>query len=176
MKKLVLAAGLAGVALALGGDALGCGDKLVIVGRGMRPKRVKGSVPASILVYADPKGSMPAAMGEGHLRQDLERAGHRVRSVVTREELENALDTGSYDLVFADLKETPLVETEAKGAPSKPTVLPTLYNPSEADLVAATKDYQCVMKAPGSQKEYLAVVNEAMAIRAKQLQAEKKKQ
>ena len=30
------------------------------------------------------------------------------------------------------------------------------------------------MKAPGSQKDYLAVVNEAMAIRAKELKAEKK--
>jgi hypothetical protein len=174
MKKLVLAAGLAGVALALGGDALGCGDKLVIVGRGMRPKRVKGSVPASILVYADPRGSMPAALVEGHLRKDLEKAGHRVRSVETREEFDHALDTGSYDLVFTDFKSAPSIETEAKGASSKPTVLPTLFNPSDADMAAATKEYHCVVKAPGSQKDYLAVVNEAMAIRAKQLQAEKK--
>jgi len=174
MKKLMLAAGLAAAALAMGADTFACGDKLVIVGRGMRPKRVKGSVPASILVYADPKGSMPAALEEGHLRQDLEKAGHRVRSVGTREELDSALDTGSYDLVFTDIKSAPAIETEAKGASSKPTVLPTLFNPSDADLAAATKDYRCVVKAPGSQKDYLAVVNEAMAIRAKELKAEKK--
>jgi hypothetical protein len=174
MTKLMLAAGLAGAVLALGGDALACGDKLVIVGRGMRPKRVKGSVPASILVYADPKGSMPAALDAGHLRQDLEKAGHRVRSVGTREELDDALGTGSYDLVFTDIKSAPAIETEAKGAASKPTVLPTLFNPSDADLAAATKEYHCVVKAPGSQKDYLAVVNEAMAIRAKELKAEKK--
>ena len=41
-------------------------------------------------------------------------------------------------------------------------------------MAAATKEYHCVVKAPGSQKDYLAVVNEAMAIRAKQLKAEKK--
>jgi hypothetical protein len=174
MKKLMLAAGLAGAALAMSGDALACGDKLVIVGRGMRPKRVKGSVPASILVFADPAGSIPAALEEGHLRQDLEKAGHRVRSVGTRGELDSALDTGSYDLVFTDFKTAPSVETEAKGASSKPTVLPTLFNPSDADLAAATKEYHCVVKAPGSQKDYLAVVNEAMAIRAKELKAEKK--
>jgi DNA-binding NtrC family response regulator len=176
MKKLLLAAGLAGVALAMGGDALACGDKLVIVGRGMRPKRAKGSVPASILVFADPKGSMPAALDEGHLRQDLEKAGHRVRSVGSREELDSALGTGSYDLVFTDIKSAPAVETEARGATSKPTVLPTLFNPSDADLAAATKEYHCVVKAPGSQKDYLAVVNEAMALRAKQQEADKKKQ
>ncbi len=81
MKNLMLAAGFAAAALAMGGDTFACGDKLVIVGRGMRPKRVKGSVPASILVFADPKGSMPAALEEGNLRKDLEKAGHRVRSV-----------------------------------------------------------------------------------------------
>lgn len=174
MTKLMLAAGLAGAVLAMGGDAMACGDKLVIVGRGMRPKRVKGSVPASILVYADPRGSMPAALEEGHLRRDLEKAGHRVRSVGTREELDSALDTGTYDLVFTDIKSAPAIETEAKGASSKPRVLPTLFNPTDADLAAATRDYHCVVKAPGSQKDYLAVVNEAMAIRAKELKAEKK--
>lgn len=174
MTKLMLAAGLAGAVLAMGGDAMACGDKLVIVGRGMRPKRVKGSVPASILVYADPRGSMPAALEEGHLRRDLEKAGHRVRSVGTREELDSALDTGTYDLVFTDIKTAPAIQTEAKSASSKPTVLPTLFNPSDADLAAATRDYHCVVKAPGSQKDYLAVVNEAMAIRAKELKAEKK--
>ncbi len=33
-----------------------------------------------------------------------------------------------------------------------------------------------MVKAPGSQKDYLAVVNEALAIRAKEQKAEKKKQ
>jgi DNA-binding NtrC family response regulator len=174
MKKLMLAAGLAGAALAMGGDAFACGDKLVIVGRGMRPKRVKGSVPASILVFADPAGALPAALEEGNLRKDLEKAGHRIRSVGSRQELDTALDTGSYDLVFTDIQSAPSIETEAKSASSKPTVLPTLFNPSDADLAAATKEYHCVVKAPGSQKDYLAVVNEAMAIRAKELKAEKK--
>ena len=58
---------------------------------------------------------MPAALDEGHLRKDLEKAGHRVRSVVTRQELDTALDTGSYDLVLTDIKSAPAVETEAKG-------------------------------------------------------------
>jgi hypothetical protein len=95
-----------------------------------------------------------------------------VRSVGTREELPRS--TPPYDLVFTDIKSAPAIESEAKGASSKPTVLPTLFNPSDADLAAATKEYHCVVKAPGSQKDYLAVVNEAMAIRAKELKAEKK--
>jgi DNA-binding NtrC family response regulator len=124
--------------------------------------------PASILLYADPKGSLPAAVEEGHLRKDLEKAGHRVRSVSTREELATALGTGSYDLVFTDFETAPLIETEAKEAASRPTVLPTLFNPSDAQMAAASRQYQCVLKSPGQQKDYLAVVGEALALRARQ--------
>ena len=74
------------------GDAIACGDKLIVMGRGLRPSIGRTGPPASILVYADPKGSMPSALGKGNLRKDLERAGHRLRSVGTREELNAALN------------------------------------------------------------------------------------
>jgi hypothetical protein len=165
-KRSLLLIGLAAGTLALAGDALACGDKLVIVGRG-RPKRVKSLQPAAILVYADPSGVLPAALDAGNLRKDLERAGHRIRSVSTRQELDGALDTGTYDLLLADYKSAPEMETAAQGARSRPMVLPTLYNPTPADFKVAEQKYHCVMKAPSQQKDYLAVVNEALAERAK---------
>ena len=173
MRKAMLAAGLSAAALATGGDALACGDKLVVVGRG-RPRRVKGVQQAAILVFADPAGTLPAALDEGNLRKDLERAGHRIRSVSTRQELTSALGTGSYDLVMTDYKSAASIEADAKTAASHPTVLPTLYKPSAADLAAAERQYRCVMKAPSQQNDYLAVVNEALAERAKQSSAASK--
>ena len=172
MKKLMLVAGLAGAALAMGADAMACGDKLVVVGRG-RPRRVKGVQAAAILVFADPAGTLPAALDEGNLRKDLERAGHRIRSVSTRQELATALGTGTYDLLMTDYRSAATVESDARSAASHPTVLPTLYNPSPADLAAAEKQYRCVMRAPGKENDYLAVVNEALAERAKQNPAAK---
>ena len=174
-KPLRLGLGLVGVALALHGDALACGDKLVVVGRGLRPKGYRGAKPASILLYADPKGSLPAALDQGNLRRDLEKAGHRLRSVGTREELDSALSTGTYDLVFADFKTAPSLEREASAAASKPTVLPTLFNPTDAEWAAASHEYPCVIKSPSQQKDYLAVVNAALAQRAKEASAAKKK-
>jgi DNA-binding NtrC family response regulator len=174
MKKLMLTAGFAGAMLSMGAEAFPCGDKLVVVGRG-RPKRLKGSQAAAILVYADPAGSLPAALEQGHLRRDLERAGHRIRSVSTREELGTALETGSYDLLFADLKAAPSIEAAAQASRTRPTVLPTLYNPTAAERQAAEQQYHCVMKAPSAQKDYLAVVDQALAERAKQNPAPKKK-
>ena len=170
MRKLVLAAGVVGGMLAMGADAVACGDKLVVVGRGLRARRVKGTS-ASILVWAQPRGAVSAAIGQGQLRTELERAGHRVRSVVSRQELENALQVGTYDLVLADLDAMAVAATKADGAASKPTVLPTLYNPSEAELNAATNAYRCVLKSPGNRKDYLSVVDEAMTLRSKQKSA-----
>lgn len=172
MKKIMLIAGLAGAALAMSADALPCGDKLVVVGRG-RPRRVKGVQAAAILVFADPAGALPAALEEGNLRKDLEHAGHRIRSVTTRQELESALGTGTYDLLMTDYRSAAIVEADARAAASRPTVLPTLYKPSSADLAAAERQYHCVMRAPGKQNDYLAVVNEALAERARQNPAAK---
>jgi hypothetical protein len=171
--KLVALVGLLGLAVGLGTDVLACGDKLVVVGRGLRPTR-RAASPASILVFAPPGGSLPAALGEGGLRRNLERAGHRLKQVATEEELEMALDAGGYDLVFADLRVAPRVEAEARRAPTHPTVLPTLYNPSPADLKSAESEFECVVKAPGTERDYLAIVDAAMATRARQARAGKK--
>ncbi|HEX9186649.1 MAG TPA: hypothetical protein VGB87_06245 [Vicinamibacteria bacterium] len=166
-KKVVAGLGLLGLAFSLGGDALACGDKLVIVGRGLRPKR-RAASRASILVYAPPGGSLPAALGEGGLQANLERAGHRLSRVSTEEELRKALGAGGYDLVFADFAVAPRVEAEAGRVAAHPTVLPALYNPSPAELKAAATEFQCVIKSPGKEKDYLAVVDEAMATRNRQ--------
>jgi hypothetical protein len=167
MNKLMLAMGLAGAALGMGADAFACGDKLVVVGRG-RPTRMKGPYAAAILVFADPGGSLPAALEQGNLRRDLEHAGHRIRSVTTQEELGSALETGTYDLVFADFKTAASIEPQVQASRSKPTVLPTLFKPTDAELKAAEHQYHCVMKAPSAQKDYIATVNQALSERAKQ--------
>lgn len=174
--KRVMLLGILGI-LTLAGEALACGDKLVVVGRGMRPQRTNASPQrGALLLYASSGGSVSRILEEGRFRKEIERAGHRVRSVTTHEELHAALGTGSYDLVLADIKTVPQVEVEAKAGASKATVLPTLYNPSDAELAAAREQFQCVLgKSPNRQQDYLAVVNEALALRAKESQAQKKK-
>lgn len=160
--------------LALGAEGFACGDKLVIVGRGFRANRTLARHRASILVYADPKGSLPAALDEGHLRKDLELAGHRLRTATSLEEFEAALGAGTYDLVLADFKEVAAIQPEVAASSSRPTVLPTLFNPTEAELAAASRQYSCVVKSPSDQKDYMTVINEAMAERTKKAPAKAK--
>ena len=176
MKRgLVLGLGLVGCALVLHGDAFACGDKLLVVGRGLRPRHVKAAPQrASILLYANPGGALPAALAEGGLQKDLERAGHRLNRVGSEEELTKALGTGSYDLVVADFKIATKVEAAASQAPAHPTVLPALYKPSSAELKTARSQFKCVLNAPGDDKDYLTVIDEAMATRASQRASDKK--
>jgi hypothetical protein len=94
--------------------------------------------------------------------------------VGTEEEQRQALAAGGYDLVLADLKTATRVEAQAIEAPTHPTVLPTLYNPSPAELTAAESAFQCVLRSPAKEKDYLAVVDEAMAVRARQAKAVKR--
>jgi CheY-like chemotaxis protein len=174
--RALLGLGLVGCGLWVAGDAFACGDKLVIVGRGIRPASVKAlRHRASILVYAAPGGALPAALTEGGLQRNLERAGHRLSRVATEGELNQALAKGGFDLVFADLRLAPRVEAEARKAPARPTVLPTLYNPSPAELAAARSQFQCVLTSPGTEKDYLAVIDEALEARAREARAEKKR-
>ena len=174
--RALLGLGLVGCGLWVAGDAFACGDKLLIVGRGIRPASVKAlHHRASILVYAAPGGALPAALSEGRLQSNLERAGHRLSRVANEGELSEALAKGGFDLVFADLKLAPRIEAEARETPARPTVLPTLYNPSPAELAAARSQFQCVLTSPSKEKDYLTVIDEALEARAREAKAEKKR-
>jgi len=167
-------AAVLGGLVALSSTALPCGDKLMVVARGQRAT-VGHNAPhrGAILLYATPGGSVAAALNEADLKRGLERAGHRVRTVTTRADLKAAIGGGSYDLVLADLKELGEVETETRGVATAPTIIPTLFDPSPADLAAANTALQCVVKSKGAKSDYLSVVNEALTQRARAQEAKK---
>jgi len=162
--------GFIGAALLLGssrGEA--CGDKLLVVGRGVRAGRAQGVTrPASIVLYVNPKGTLPAALTESRLDAHLRKAGHSVRSVETRQELTAALNEGTADVVVTDIADVAALESDVRGAPSKPALLPVIYNPTGQELKAAEKKYACVMKAPSKNQDYLEVIDDALALRAKE--------
>lgn len=159
----------------LAASAFPCGDKLMVVSRGQRTVGRNAPHRGAILLYANPGGAVSAALTGADLKKGLERAGHRIRTVTTRADLRTAIGSGSYDLVLADLKAVSEVEGDVRGAASSPTIIPTLFDPSAADLEAARADLHCVVNSKGSKSDYLSVVNDALTQRAK-AQAAKKDQ
>jgi hypothetical protein len=166
MKKLLFA-GLAVAALVLGPAAvLACGDKFVVLGRTARFFATK--YPASILIYVNPASHMPAAMKEFRLEATLKKAGHKPKTVESSADLEQAMATGKYDIVLADLSDSSGVQKDAASAASKPLVVPVLYKPTPEELAAVEKKYGCLI-APASSRntDLLPVLDQAMQSRAK---------
>lgn len=156
---------LAGAALMCAADASACGDKFLVVGRGLRYSRGRSPHPASILIYMNPSSRLPAAAKDVQLQAGLKQAGHTVQTVESAGQLGEALRSAKFDLVLADIVDSPGLEKQLAANPSKPVVVPVLYRATSEELVAAKTQYGCALKAPS--KDPLAAIDEAMAQRLK---------
>lgn len=143
-----------------------CGDKFLVVGRGIRYERLRAAVhPGSILIYRNVNYDDPKAGTE--LESALKKVGHTVQSVNDVTKLDSTLKTGKFDLVILNLADTPLLEEQIITSPSKPAVLPIIYNKSGTELAAAGKQYDCILKASGKNTNVLSVVDEAVGEKQK---------
>jgi len=164
-RVLVIAAAVAG-ALALGqGVAAGCGDKFVLIGGAARVNRSK--FPSRVLVYMNPASRVPAAEKEFHVEATLTAAGHKAKVVESEAEVRKALETGKYDLVLADYADVPELRKQCGASASKPAVLPLLYKPTAAELSAAEKEANCLVRPSKKSSDLLAVIDETMKDRSK---------
>ena len=166
MKRLPLLAAIVVGVLALGPTvATGCGDKFVLIGGGARVNRSK--FPSRVLVFMNPGSRIPAAEKEFHVEATLAAAGHKPKVVESQTEVEKALASGQYDLVLADLADVPMLRKECSASASKPAVLPLLYKPTAAELAAAEKEANCLVRPSKRSSDLLAVIDETMQSRQK---------
>jgi hypothetical protein len=157
---------LAGVLL-VSQSVLACGDKLVLLGRGIRFQRMLATKhPATILVYLSPGSGISAADREYQLRSLLAFAGHKPRAVTSAAELTTELGSGKYDLVLADYADAPSLEKEVQAAKARPALIPVVYNPSADQRAAAEKQYSCLITPAKKNYDLLSVVDQAMVSRA----------
>jgi hypothetical protein len=169
LRRLLMALGaLAGVFLILVSQSLfACGDKLVLLGRGIRFQRMIATKhPATILVYLNPGTGISAADREYQLRSLLKLAGHKPRSVTSAAELSMELGSGKYDLVLADYSDAPALEKEVNAAKARPALIPVVYNPSANQRASAEKEYSCLIAPSKTNYDLLNVVDQAMVSRA----------
>ena len=172
MRKMPLLLALAAVLFLSGAPAsLGCGDKFVVLGRGMRFGRASAAkFPGAVLIYVNPASHMPAAMKEFRLETTIKAAGHKTHVVESAADLEQALTSRKYDIVLADIADSPDIQKGTANAASRPSVIPVLYKPTPAELAAVEKKYGCLI-APASSRsaDLLPVLDQAMQSRTKGL-------
>jgi hypothetical protein len=150
-----------------------CGDKLMMLGRGIRFQSKHTPRAASVLLYL-PESATGRALSDPKLESALREAGHSVRAVTSAADLEAALGTGTFDVVLANVTDAPALE-KAKGVAEKnAVVLPAIYlvtpdskAQSKADRDRASKDFNVVVEVPGRPGHYCHAVDEAMALKLK---------
>jgi hypothetical protein len=146
-RLVVLAIGAATTVLAASAGQA-CGDKLVPLGGGVRFEQIHLSRhPGRIILFLNPTSKLPAANDEFRLGAALQKAGHAVRTVASREELEAALQTGNPDLVLMDWSDVVQMQAELRTEAGSPPILPVLYRPTAEELLAAREHASCVAPA-----------------------------
>ena len=173
MRKSV--AGLAVVALLVvqsSAPVHACGDKLLLLGRGIRFQSRHTPHAASVLLYLPAATGVGGTLADPKLESALREAHHQVRAVGTRDELNAALRDGKYDVVLADVAEASEVQRILAAADA--VVLPVVYllapagrAEKKADAARAEKEFSAVLQIPGRPGHYCAMVDKAMELKLK---------
>ena len=165
MQRLLFAGAVLAVAALLSGTVgLACGDKLLVIGRGVRFQRAYAPRQANVVIYSNGNQS-GAALRSARLQTTLKQAGHKLQTAEGPSQLEEVLKLGKVDVVLADFADLAGINRQLQSAPSKPVVLPVLFKPSKAELTAAQREYKFALKAPGDEVQYIAAIDEAMKLR-----------
>lgn len=167
MRKMLITFGFVVIALvSLWTTANACGDKFLVVGRGIRYERAHAAInPGSILIYRNHNYEDPKSGAD--LENALKKVGHTVQTVDDVTKLDATLKSGKFDLVVVNLADAPLLEQQIINSPSKPSVLPIIYNRTGNEVTAAGKQYDCVLKAAGRNTNVLSVVDQAVGEKKK---------
>jgi hypothetical protein len=158
-----------------------CGDKLMMLGRGIRFQSKHTPRAAAVLVYL-PESASGEALTDPKLETALREAGHTVRTVTSPGELETALRGGTFDVVLANVSTAPDLEKAKTVAERNAVVLPAIYlvapaghatpkQQSKADRDRASKEFAVIVEVPGRPGYYCHAVDEAMELKLKREKA-----
>ena len=172
MKKTLLAVAILVIYGIGSGDLLACGDKFLVASRGTRYQRAGQARRASILVYEHAKSTLPKAFER--VSEDVtKKAGYRVTSVANANELEQALRQGGWDVILADLADSPAVRDRIRstGAPGAPLLVPVAYGVTGTEIAQAKREYQRILKGPIKTYAFLEAMDDILALRNKLLKS-----
>lgn len=164
MRKFIIVTALIVASPAAWGIVDACGDKFLLVGRGMRFQRAYAAVqPANILIYAFSTTSPNRAIRDTQFQKTLRQAGHRVSVIEDAELFKQAIQVSSFDIVLADVAAAPTIDSLIAAAPSHPRVLYVEY-PSGSSKALAVQ-FACELKSDDRVTRFLDRIGVEMKTR-----------
>jgi hypothetical protein len=167
------------VSVALGQNPVpihACGEKLLVLGRGIRFQSRHTPRAGSVLLYL-PQTASGQPLSDPHLEAALREAGHAVHAVTTIADLESGLRSGIYDVVLADVTTAPDLERAQAVTERNAVVVPAVYlvaplgsqtkQRAKADRAKASKEFSVIVEVPGRPGHYCAAVDKAMELKLK---------
>ncbi|PWT82287.1 MAG: hypothetical protein C5B57_08920 [Blastocatellia bacterium] len=143
-----------------------CGDKFLLVGRGVRFQKAYAAIhPASILIVVPPKAVKNAAVRDSRLVTALKMAGHQVEVVQQPADLTNVLGRSTHDIVLAERADASTIPAVTTAGRAKPTVVAVLEDPSSSELAAARQQLEVVLKTPQPLSQILSLIDDVMSTR-----------
>lgn len=159
---------LGGLAFGSGSQAVSaCGDKFVLVGRGVRFEQAYAAIhPASILIVLPAKSVKSAAVRDSRLLTALKNAGHRVEVVQQPASLADALNRSRHDIVLVEQADAAALHDVATAAGQvKPSIVGVLEDPSPSALTEARRQLEYVLPTPTSLAHILNLMDDVMKAR-----------
>lgn len=163
LRVTLLGAAFLAALVATAPDVLACGDKFLVLGRGIRSRIPKAARPASIVLYVRPGSNVADSARKMKLQPSLAQAGHTVRVASSEPELVAALRGGT-ELVLVDLAGLPAVADQAQALAPAARVLP-LVDKRADDVKAAQARFAHPILVPSAPAAYLKVIDSALHAR-----------
>jgi hypothetical protein len=137
-----------------------CGDKFLLVGRGLAFGRAYASIyPGSIVIYGQPAAKSQVEK----LHEAIRKAGHRIAMIDAPANLSARLSLQPTDIVIADASSKAVLDQEIAALAVKPSVL---YLVSEADRKQIASDAGGVaVKSTEKSGRFLALIEDIMKAR-----------
>jgi len=134
-----------------------CGDKFLLVGRGLAFGRAYASVyPGSIVIYSEPA----TARERKKLHDNIRKAGHRVTLVTSAADLSARLQ--QTDIVIADMAARSAIDAQVAAMTIRPSLL---YLVADSGQVRDVPPNTGVVKNGEKPGRFLAVIEDIMKTR-----------
>ncbi|HEX7795516.1 MAG TPA: hypothetical protein VF456_14240 [Vicinamibacterales bacterium] len=164
-KRIIWTIAVAALATTASKAVLACGDKFLMVGRGLNFQRAYAAVhPASIVIVLPPKSMKSAAVRDSRLQSALKMAGHKVEVVKQPTDLRDALARSRQDIVLVERADAEAISGMIATSP-KPSVVAVMEDPSPAEVAAAREQLDYVLKTPLPVNQVLNLLDDVMKAR-----------
>jgi hypothetical protein len=158
---------VAGLLICFNAIATACGDKLLVLGRGVKFGNLGSAYHASIIAYVPESVSQSAPVKDLRFQADLQKAGHIMSLVEQEDVLTAAVQSGKYDIILVDMRNVGMVSKQVTNAAVHTVVIPVVYEGAEMKSNAPA-EYVCVRKpASGKNNSCLSTINKAFESKLK---------